>query len=214
MRTSEFTDKIDAAKAKALADLANPKKTKKGITRGNKTDMYADLAAALAIIRPVLGKHNIALHETTEIDGQVLVHVARLACQNQWIESIYPVCQISGNHTAMGAALSYARRYNIFPLVGVAGEDDDTDGKDAADPKAPPDRKAEAKNREAAETSGGHKDAMLTALEEASTLALLAKWEKDNKEPLKALLAADRARVVKRYKERKKELERQKEAAE
>ncbi len=207
MRTSEYTEKLDSAKAKAQIELKNPKKTKEGVMRGDTAQMYADLGEGLDAIRKVFGKHQIAIHEATHIDGQVLIHTARLAHAGQWIESDYPVCQITGNHQAMGAALSYARRYNIFPLVGVAGEDDDTDGKGAADPKAPRDQEAEAKKIGAAELSKLESASMLDALEEISTEGMLGKWEKDNKKPLKELLAADRARVVKRYKELKKQVD-------
>src|SRR6185503_18796948 len=44
----------------------------------------------------------------------------------EWISSDGPVCQISdiGSAQRVGAALTYARRYALFTLVGIAGEDD------------------------------------------------------------------------------------------
>jgi hypothetical protein len=44
----------------------------------------------------------------------------------EWISSEWPVCQISDIASAqrVGAALTYARRYALFALVGIAGEDD------------------------------------------------------------------------------------------
>jgi ERF superfamily len=44
----------------------------------------------------------------------------------EWIASDWPVCPISetANPQHMGAALTYARRYALFTLVGIAGEDD------------------------------------------------------------------------------------------
>ena len=44
----------------------------------------------------------------------------------EWISSDWPVCAISDTATPhrMGAALTYARRYALFTLVGIAGEDD------------------------------------------------------------------------------------------
>ena len=44
----------------------------------------------------------------------------------EWISSDWPVCPISDMNTPhrMGAALTYARRYGLFALVGIAGEDD------------------------------------------------------------------------------------------
>ena len=42
------------------------------------------------------------------------------------VSSEWPVCPISDIASAqrMGAALTYARRYALFTLVGIAGEDD------------------------------------------------------------------------------------------
>src|SRR5262249_23204026 len=44
----------------------------------------------------------------------------------EWVSSEWPVCQITDIASAqrMGAALTYARRYALFTLVGIAGEDD------------------------------------------------------------------------------------------
>jgi hypothetical protein len=44
----------------------------------------------------------------------------------EWIASDWPVCTLSemASPRRMGAALTYARRYALFTLVGIAGEDD------------------------------------------------------------------------------------------
>src|SRR5437588_4533046 len=57
----------------------------------------------------------------------------------EWIASDWPVCPIAetANPQRMGAALTYARRYALFTLVGIAGEDD-LDAPDlCAGPNAP-----------------------------------------------------------------------------
>ena len=53
----------------------------------------------------------------------------------EWLSSEWPVCPISETAAPqrMGAALTYARRYALFALVGIAGEDD----LDAPDLPAP-----------------------------------------------------------------------------
>src|SRR6184192_1834701 len=57
----------------------------------------------------------------------------------EWIASDWPVCPVAetANPQRMGAALTYARRYALFTLVGIAGEDD-LDALCAADPSPPP----------------------------------------------------------------------------
>ena len=54
----------------------------------------------------------------------------------EWIASDWPVCAVAETSAPhrMGAALTYARRYALFTLVGIAGEDD----MDAPDLAAPP----------------------------------------------------------------------------
>src|SRR5688500_7484065 len=44
----------------------------------------------------------------------------------EWIAASWPVCRTADmtNPKLMGAALTYARRYGLFTLVGIAGEDD------------------------------------------------------------------------------------------
>jgi hypothetical protein len=56
----------------------------------------------------------------------------------EWIASDWPVCPLAetAHPQRMGAALTYARRYALFTLVGIAGEDD-LDAPDLCDP-APP----------------------------------------------------------------------------
>src|SRR5215469_18832675 len=53
----------------------------------------------------------------------------------EWIASDWPVCPIAETLRPhrMGAALTYARRYALFTLVGIAGEDD-VDAPDLNEP--------------------------------------------------------------------------------
>src|SRR5262249_41065735 len=56
----------------------------------------------------------------------------------EWIASDWPVCPVAetAHPQRMGAALTYARRYGLFTLVGIAGEDD-LDAPDLCDPVPP-----------------------------------------------------------------------------
>ena len=75
-----------------------------------------------------LSQHEIATVQTTSINevasiirlSTVLAHAS-----GEWIASDWPVCPINETATPhrMGAALTYARRYSLFTLVGIAGED-------------------------------------------------------------------------------------------
>src|SRR5262249_33080584 len=79
--------------------------------------------------RKTLGKHEIAIFQTTAIDPPtrfVSLITMLTHSSGQWIASEWPVCPISDMAAPhrMGAALTYARRYALFTLVGIAGEDD------------------------------------------------------------------------------------------
>jgi ERF superfamily len=76
-----------------------------------------------------LGEHGIATVQTTSIDraAQAVSLTTMLAhASGEWIASDWPVCALSDMAAPrrMGAALTYARRYALFTLVGIAGEDD------------------------------------------------------------------------------------------
>jgi ERF superfamily len=80
-------------------------------------------------VRKALGQHEIATVQTTAIDQatQVVSLTTVLAhSSGEWIASDWPVCALSEMATPrrMGAALTYARRYALFTLVGIAGEED------------------------------------------------------------------------------------------
>jgi hypothetical protein len=90
---------------------------------------YAPLSSGLDIVRKTLGQHEIATVQTTAIDqtaGIVNLTTVLAHSSGEWIASDWPVCPISETTTPhrMGAALTYARRYALFTLVGIAGEDD------------------------------------------------------------------------------------------
>jgi ERF superfamily len=79
--------------------------------------------------------------QTTAIDqtaGIVNLTTVLAHASGEWIASDWPVCAISDAATPhrMGAALTYARRYALFTLVGIAGEDD-LDAPDLNTPAAP-----------------------------------------------------------------------------
>ena len=80
-------------------------------------------------MRKTLGQHEIATVQTTAIDqtaGTVNLTTVLAHASGQWISSDWPVCAIADTAEPhrMGAALTYARRYALFTLVGIAGEDD------------------------------------------------------------------------------------------
>jgi hypothetical protein len=130
-RASDCIAAIAAALAKAQLELANPEKslsaTIRSATEGARTFRYASLASGLDIVRKTLGQCEIATVQATTIDqasGQIRLTTLLAHASGEWISSDWPVCPLSESPHRMGAALSYARRYALFALVGIAGEDD------------------------------------------------------------------------------------------
>jgi len=147
MQQSTETAELYAALAAAQAEITNPSKDKIAKvptkTGGSYSYSYADIADVLNTVRPVLARHGLAVMQLPVMAAGDLLLRTRIAHKSgQWIESEYPVCQIGGDHRVMGAALTYARRYALCPMLGIAA-DEDTDGETAADAprrqaKAPP----------------------------------------------------------------------------
>jgi hypothetical protein len=133
-RSSESVAAIATALAKAQTELTNPERAMVGTVYNARSDSpqsfrYASLSSGLEIIRKALGGQQIAIAQTTDIDrasGTVNLTTVLLHTSGEWISSDWPVCPLSETSAPrrMGAALTYARRYALFTMVGIAGEDD------------------------------------------------------------------------------------------
>jgi hypothetical protein len=134
-RSSETIGAIATALAKAQIELHNPEKSLTATIQSpfpreaSRTFRYASLSSGLDLIRKSLGRHEIATVQTTSIDdaaGLIRLTTVLAHASGEWISSDWPVCPVSETAAPqrMGAALTYARRYALFTLVGIAGEDD------------------------------------------------------------------------------------------
>src|SRR4051812_26369731 len=134
-RSSDTIGTIAGALAKAQTELINPEKALTATIRspfpreGDRSFRYASLSSGLDIVRKCLGQHEIATVQTTAIDKEAgLIQLTTLLAHSsgEWMSSDWPVCPVSDTAAPhrMGAALTYARRYALFTLVGIAGEND------------------------------------------------------------------------------------------
>ena len=151
-RSSETIGAIAGALAKAQTEIANPEKSLTATIRSpfpreaDRSFRYASLASGLDLVRKSLGRHEIATVQTTSIDeaaGLIRLTTTLAHSSGEWVSSDWPVCPVSETAAPhrMGAALTYARRYALFTLVGIAGEDDldapDLDAVSKADADEP-----------------------------------------------------------------------------
>jgi hypothetical protein len=134
-RSSPSIASLAAALAEAQAELINPEKSLIGTVKcgagegAERSFRYAPLSSGLDIVRRTLGQHEIATIQSTTIDrsaGIINLRTMLAHSSGEWIASDWPVCPIeeTARPHRMGAALTYARRYALFTLVGIAGEDD------------------------------------------------------------------------------------------
>jgi hypothetical protein len=175
-RSSQSIASLAAALAKAQCELTNPEKSLIGTIKTGAADgarmgsgsrlghgaerlfRYASLASGLDIVRKSLGQHEIATVQTTAIDqtaGIVNLTTVLAHASGEWIASDWPVCAIADTAEPhrMGAALTYARRYALFTLVGIVGEDD-LDAPDLLTP-TPPSSQDKAKPAPSVPLNGG-----------------------------------------------------------
>jgi hypothetical protein len=162
-RSSESIGAIAGALAKAQIELANPEKSLIATIRSpfpreaDRSFRYASLSSGLDLVRKSLGRHEIATVQTTSIDetgGLIRLTTTLAHSSGEWVSSDWPVCPVSETATPhrMGAALTYARRYALFTLVGIAGEDD----LDAPDLEVATKANAISSNRSTGQASNGH----------------------------------------------------------
>ncbi len=219
-RSSQSISAIASALAKAQIELSNPEKSLTATIRSpfpreaDRTFRYASLASGLDIVRKKLGQHEIATIQTTSIDQNGQIHLTTLLAHasGEWISSDWPVC--SSSETAaphrMGAALTYARRYALFALVGIAGEDDldapdtllgpplprssdeDLRGRPSKPPSKPTIHKPPLLDIEA---SGELRDVLVTELRALKDNDALALWAQ-RRLPAKNTLIVNDARIV------------------
>jgi hypothetical protein len=132
-QSSSSIGSLAAALAKAQIELINPEKSMIATIRADdgaeQIFHYAPLSSGLEILRKILGQHEIAILQATVIDqaaGVVKLTTTLCHSSGEWVGSTWPVCWVDemASPKRMGAALTYARRYALFTLAGIAGEND------------------------------------------------------------------------------------------
>ena len=160
-QSSSSIGSLAAALAKAQIELINPEKSMIATIRADngaeQIFRYAPLSSGLEILRKILGQHEIAILQATVIDqaaGVVKLTTTLCHSSGEWVGSTWPVCSVDemASPKRMGAALTYARRYALFTLAGIAGEDD-LDAPDLNAPEPPETRIRKSLN---GKTPAGH----------------------------------------------------------
>lgn len=179
MNTSEQINDLAAALAKAQAEIQNAVLNK---TNPHFKSRYADLAAVREAVTPALTKHGLSVVQMTGTDdSRMVVYTRLLHSSGQWVQSAYPIISDTSKPQAMGSALTYARRYSLAAMCGIASEEDD-DGNAAQEhgknhPHTEP-VMAAASGTKGASKSGNREvyDRLTRAIRNATTVASLKTW--------------------------------------
>jgi hypothetical protein len=227
--SSENIGALAAALAKAQAELVNPEKTLTAVLKSPfpredaKEYRYASLASGLDIVRKTLGQQEIAVLQSTQIEtssGQVLLTTLLAHSSGEWISSEWPVCSTRETDAPhrMGTALTYARRYALFALVGIAGEDD-LDAPNSI--LVPPSAEAKLHHTPKGKPANGilqkpamlsqqqsalERDKMLDELQKLSSEGQLIAWARDGLSRKNLLMEADAQKIESGYERRLSEL--------
>jgi len=160
-----------AEMGKALKQSANPAFRSK----------YADLGNVMDACLPALNRHGIAVIQPTgaDEDGRfvetVLLHATgeKLSCR-------VPLILGKNDMQGFGSAVTYARRYGLMCMAGIAPEDDDGNAAAASAPRheeRPPRSSAPAHRPDPSHGKPGPADHAIAALTAADTIpALVAIW--------------------------------------
>lgn len=133
MNTSPTIGAVAGALAAAQSQLKNPVKDKTArieSPKGRFSYTYADFASALDMIRPILSKNKLAFVQAPfVVDGNYVMLETRVIHESgEWLANVYPVGLVA-DHRTLGGAISYARRYSAFTLLGIQGEEEDDDAE-------------------------------------------------------------------------------------
>lgn len=150
MERSESIAALTVALAKAQGEMEAAKKTSANPYYHSK---YADLAEVWDTCREPLSQNGLAILQTTEVNEEGKISLRTTLCHNsgEWVAGIIPLnaAIIDSNKNvvvvpahqaspqALGSAITYARRYGLSAMVGIAPEEDDGNAASGRDTKQP-----------------------------------------------------------------------------
>lgn len=134
-----------SSQSPTIAALAAALSKAQGQIRGAKKDSanpffkskYADLSEVWSACREALTANGIAVIQSPDGDTpETMVLITTIAhASGEWMSGRYPIRAIKADPQGIGSAITYARRYALAAMIGIASEDDD--GEAATGRQAP-----------------------------------------------------------------------------
>ena len=187
-------------KSESIASLASALAKAQGQIKGAKKDTanpffkskYADLASVVEAIQPHLSTNELSYIQLTipSEKDEVQVETVLAHSSGEWISGIIAVPVSKSDAQGYGSALTYARRYGLSAIVGVAPEDDD--GNAAAQAKPAKAGMPESQVADFLASIEGCDD--IPSLQNAYTAAYKAAQAYDDKDAMASITKAKNAR--------------------
>lgn len=143
MQKSESIAKLAEALSKAQGAMKNAIKDSDNPFFKSK---YADLASVSDACRNELASNGLAVTQLPEMkDGKLVLSYVLMHSSGEWICGELEMNPVKNDPQGIGSAITYARRYTLAGIAGIATEDDDgnaASGKDGKDKAKPTDNKS------------------------------------------------------------------------
>lgn len=126
VRRSPSFAELAKAMNKVQAEIEDPSKSKTADAGRRGTYRYADLPGVLDVVRPEMAKNGLAVVQCPcEYDDAPALLTLLLHTSGEWLETTIKLRPVQFDPQAVGSALTYARRYALLSMFGIAAEDDD-----------------------------------------------------------------------------------------
>lgn len=131
MNKSDSIGKLAEALSMAQGAMQNAKKDSSNPFYKSK---YADLASVIDAVRRPLSDNGLSFSQLVEeADHSAKITTMLMHSSGEWLSSVISLTPTKDDPQGMGSAITYARRYALGAILGVASEEDD-DGNAASEP--------------------------------------------------------------------------------
>lgn len=131
---SASINKLAEALAKAQSKFTSAPKNK---INPHLKSKYADLASVLDTVREPLASNDLAFVQVVETDGaKIICYTDLMHVSDQWVRGKLVLHSAQTAIQQIGAAITYAKRYALSAMLGIASdEEDDGEAEQAATAK-------------------------------------------------------------------------------
>lgn len=200
MKMSDTIASIADALAKAQGQIEDA--TKDGVNPHFKS-AYATLAAVRSVIREPLATNGLSYIQPVRLDGNAVeVETMLMHSSGEFISEVLrmPVNKMDAH--GIGSATSYARRYSLMSILGLAADDDDGN---AAVASTPVEQKRQPVTPRAVpqldqEESKQAREQIIKSMDECDTPADYDRWADENRSKIGALRVNDQELVRSAFK--------------